>query len=117
MKRSICVRSMMLGAVIMLIGLVVGAIVSPPLGAQRNGVFDEITCRTLRVVDENGKQAIVLGSIEGLNVETVLDKQGEKAISLVSLADGGGERLNSVTVYKTQHNKEGVTLTSSESGN
>ena len=40
MKRRICVRSMGLGAVIMLIGLVVGAIVSPPLGAQRNGVTE-----------------------------------------------------------------------------
>ena len=30
MKRKICVRSMFLGAVIMLIGLMVGAIVSPP---------------------------------------------------------------------------------------
>ena len=35
MKRRICVRSMGLGAVIMLIGLAVGAIVSPPLVAQR----------------------------------------------------------------------------------
>ena len=44
MKRRICVRSMGLGAIIMLIGLTVGAIVSPPLIAQRNGVFDEIEC-------------------------------------------------------------------------
>ena len=63
MKRRICVRSMMLGAVIMLIGLAVGAIVSPPLGAQRNGVFDEITCRSLNVVDEKGAATIYFGNI------------------------------------------------------
>ena len=74
MKRRICVRSMGLGAVIMLIGLAVGAIVSPPLVAQRNGVFDKITCRGLQVVDENGKQAIVLTSAESRNAVTVLDK-------------------------------------------
>ena len=54
MKRRICVRSMGLGAVIMLIGLAVGAIVSPPLVAQRNEVFDYITCRGVKVVDELG---------------------------------------------------------------
>ena len=108
---------MCLGAGILALGIIIGQWGTPDIEAQSNGVFDEITCRTLRVADENGKQAIVLGSIEGLNVVTVLDKQGEKAVSLASLTGGGGERLNSVTVYKTQHNKEGVTLTSSESGN
>ena len=60
MKRQICVRSMVLGAVIMLIGLVVGAIVSPPLIAQRNDVFDKITCREIEVVDKDGETAIRL---------------------------------------------------------
>ena len=83
MKRKVCVRSMVLGAVIMLVGLVVGAIVSPPLIAQRNGVFDKITCRELEVLDENGNLAIVL-STELINRDNgpkangvlVLDKQG-----------------------------------------
>ncbi len=83
MKRKVCVRSMVLGAVIMLVGLAVGAIVSPPLIAQRNGVFDKISCRTLEVVDENGNLAIVL-STELINRDNepkangvlVLDKQG-----------------------------------------
>ena len=65
MKRKICVKSMGLGAGIMLIGLVVGAIVSPPLIAQRNGVFDKIQCCELRVVDENGNKAIFLGIENG----------------------------------------------------
>ena len=60
MKRRICVRSMGLGAVIMFIGLAVGAIVSPPLIAQRNGVFEKITCREIKVIDKDGNEAIRL---------------------------------------------------------
>ena len=60
MKRRICVRSMALGAVIMLIGLAVRAIVSPPLIAQRNDVFDKITCREIEVIDKDGNEAIRL---------------------------------------------------------
>lgn len=52
MKRRICVRSMVLGAVIMLVRLAVGAIVSPPLSSQRNGVFDKITCREIGISSE-----------------------------------------------------------------
>ena len=110
MKRRICGRSMFLGAVIMLIGLAVGTIVSPPLGAQRNGVFDEILCKRLTVVDEDGNKAIILGSIEGLNVVIVLDKQGEKAITLESFESG-----NSVVVLNKQ-GKEAVELTDTEYG-
>ena len=97
MKRRICVRSMGLGAAIMLIGLAVGAIVSPPLVAQRNGVFDEIQCRGLQVVDENGNEAIVLTSAEKANVVAVFDKQGKVAIGLASM-----EEVNTVTVSDKQ---------------
>ena len=89
MKRRICVRSMGLGAVIMLIGLAVGAIVSPPLIAQRNGVFGDIECTGLTVVNEEGKQVIELGSSttdQGL-VE-VRDKNGKKGIRLIAGEDG-----------------------------
>ena len=97
MKRRICVRSMGLGAVIMLIGLAVGAIVSPPLVAQRNGVFDTITCRGLDVVDENGKKAIFLVSGEGVNGVAVFDKQGKIAIGLTS-----GKKANTVHISDKQ---------------
>ena len=60
MKRKVCIRSMVLGAVIMLVGLAVGAIVSPPLIAQRERVYDKIQCRELEVGDENGNQVIGL---------------------------------------------------------
>ena len=60
MKRKVCVRSMALGAVIMLVGLAIGAIVSPPLVAQRAEVFDEIECSKLTVVDKHGKPRVAL---------------------------------------------------------
>ena len=84
MKSRICVRSMGLGAVIMFIGLAVGAIVSPPLGAQRNGVFDEITCRRLTVVDENGKTTLNVKSEGKENSITFYSPNGKPAIGLVS---------------------------------
>ena len=60
-----------LGAVIMLVGLNVGSILSPSLVAQNNGVFDEIECSVLRVINKNGNPAILLGSVEeDMNVIT-----------------------------------------------
>ena len=83
MKRKICVKSMFLGAVIMLIGLAVGAIVSPPLVAQRNGVFDKIQCRELQVLDKHGKKAIHLHT-DGVygNMVGVYDQHGTQAVYL-----------------------------------
>ena len=49
-----------LGAVIMLIGIGMGVIVSPPLIAQRDGVFGNIQCTELEVVDKYGEPAIRL---------------------------------------------------------
>ena len=83
MKRKICVRSMVLGAGIMLIGLAVGAIVSSPLIAQQHGVFDTIICRNLGVVDENGKLRIRLSSDHPLSKDiTVFNKNGKERIIL-----------------------------------
>jgi len=65
-----------LGAVIMLIGLAVGAIVSPPLIAQRDGVFDEILCRKITVVDSVGTEGVVLESNEEVNQIIVKGKIG-----------------------------------------
>ena len=53
-----------LGAVIMLFGITVGSIVSPPLVAQRDGSFDEFRCSTLTVVGEGGQVAIRLSTLK-----------------------------------------------------
>ena len=111
MKRSLCGRSMMLGAVIMFIGLAVGAIVSPPLTAQRNAVFGEIVCTGLTVVNEEGKQVIELGSsTTDKGVVEVRDQNGKKGIRLIAgeqgssvivAAPGGGDWAVSLSSQKT----------------
>ena len=83
-----------LGAVIMLVGMGVGSIVSPPLIAQGDGVFDEIKCTKLIVVDKAGKTAIHLSAREDGNGIAVYDTAGQKAIALTAVELG-----NSVTVY------------------
>ena len=139
MKSRVCVRSMMLGAVIMFIGLAVGAIVSPPLVAQRNGVFDKITCRGIEVVDKDGLVGVRLGANDdGTTGVSVFGKQGVAAANILSTDKGNsininnskelgivlysgihqnGETANSVTVYNPQGQKRGVWLRSYENSN
>ena len=112
MKRRICVRSMGLGAVIMLIGLAVGAIVSPPLIAQRNGVFGEVVCRRLTVVDKHGRTAIDLESTEKANSILLVDKADNLAVSLSAFrAHGKFPASHGITVCD-QAGKNGVALSS-----
>ena len=51
---------MALGAGILAVGIMIGQFVTPDIEAQSAGVFDEITCRLLTVVDEKGKRRIAL---------------------------------------------------------
>ena len=88
-----------LGAVIMLVGIGLGSIVSPPLIAQRDGVFGEIECTKLRVVDKAGKTAVLLATTEDGNYVTVTNKAEEPAITLIA-----DEVTNRVTI----HNKVGI---------
>ena len=82
----------------MLIGLAVGAIVSPPLVAQRDSVFDKITCRELRVVTESGKVGIRLGSSDsGGNVISINNKFGRPAM-LFFVEDYG----NRIIIYDSE---------------
>ena len=102
----------LLGAGIMLVGLTVGAIISPPLIAQRNGVFGKIECTGLTVIDEQGKVAVMLttateGGKEGSGVY-VLDKHENIAVGLGSFKGSFGEankmRANGVVVYDKEGN-------------
>ena len=123
----------------MLIGLAVGAIVSPPLGAQRNEVFDYITCRGIEVVDKDGLVGVRLGAADdGTNGVSVFGKQGVAAANILSMDKGNmisvnnskevgivlysgivqnGEPENYVAVYNPQTNKAGLILRCDESGN
>lgn len=103
----------LLGAGIMLIGLAVGAIVSPPLVAQRNGVFDEIQCRKIEVVDKHNETAIRLTGLDSSNNIQIYDKHGNLEISLganaISIFNegksaiflSGTEMENSISIWDT----------------
>lgn len=79
---------MILGAGIMAVGIIIGQVITPGIEAQSNGVFGEIQCTGLTVVDEQGKVAVLLtttteGDKEGSGVY-VLDKHENIAVGLGS---------------------------------
>ena len=77
-----------LGAAIMLVGLGLGTIFSPPLIAQRDGADDEIVCRKIAIVDENGTPGIILAANKEANGVLLANKSGKDAILLYSGEDG-----------------------------
>ena len=115
MKSKVCVRSMVLGAGIMLVGLAVGAIVSPPLIAQREGVFGEIRCTGLKVFDKRGKMAIELYATVLGNGVAVLNKHGGAGIGLAAHEDEAGG--NNVMILDKSGNKVVGLGTFSKMGN
>ena len=92
-----------LGAAIMLIGMGVGAIVSPPLVAQdtaKKGVFTEIECRRLVVRDKAGNKAVAVYAEALGNSVAVYNPGGQRAVILsagqgnsVTVRDEGGKEL------------------------
>ena len=123
-----------LGAFIMLVGLGVGAILCPPLIAQRTDVLGNLKCTSLTVVDMSGKPAIVLRTDETLgngfvihnpagtpavlfvadetgNSVTIADKLGEPAVLLHT-----SELANRVIV-RNPAGKDGVRLSAGKVAN
>ena len=112
MRNKQQIRYAVFGSVITFVLIVMVATGVSPLIALNNGVFDEIQCRQLTVVDKAGKKAIVLNAMEEANhimvfdqKETpalhlwasegqhsigVLDKVGQTAVSLRALESGNG---------------------------
>ena len=74
----------LLGAGIMAVGITIGQLSTPNIEAQRNGVFDEIVCSKLTVVDKVGKDAIVLKSSPYSfgNKIIIFDQYGKEGIRL-----------------------------------
>ena len=91
------------GAVIMLFGITVGSIVSPPLVAPRDGSFDEVRCATLTVVGEGGQVAIRLSALK--NEVIIYDAKGEPAIRLAALGTS-----NSVMVHDSDERKGSIAI-------
>ena len=116
------------GAVIMLVGIGIGAVVSPPLIAQREGVFDKITCREIEVVDAKGNRAIVLRS-EVFDSPNPSDKlflneiaiynslTGKDAIELLSTSNSNSVSVMNQQQDKDQHESFGLRITSGGENN
>ena len=86
-----------LGAFIMLIGLGIGAIVSPPLIAQREDVLGDLKCSSLTVVDMSGEPAVLLRTSELANRVIVRNPSGQDGVRL-----SAGKATNRVTVYNPE---------------
>lgn len=86
MNRKQKLGYMVLGAVIMAVGMGLGTVLSPPLIVQRNGVFDEIWCKSLTTVDEKGNEHVTV--THGVLIEGPLSK-AEIVLSAMAL-DGFG---------------------------
>ncbi len=94
MKHKQKLGYMVLGAGIMAVGITIGQIITPDIEAQNNGVFDQITCNGLIVLDKAGKRAVALGAAEVGNAVVVFDKAGKEAVALAA-----GDFGNTVTVF------------------
>ena len=81
---------MALGAGILAIGIIIGQIITPDIEAQSNGVFDEITCRNITVIDHLGKDAITLNSDDVVNGMVIYNTAGEPGFVLSASKAGNG---------------------------
>ena len=125
---------MVLGAGIMAIGIIIGQVITPDIEAQNNGVFDEITCRSLNVVDEKGNAGIQLLAVGDTNVIVIGDNSpGTGRIYLgtdhgtngITIIDGAGN--SAIELEAKEHNnyvqlfdkaeKEAILLNTHEDAN
>ena len=98
-----------LGAMIMLAGLTIGVIVSPPLIAQRNGIFDEIECSKLTVAGPQGKIAMHVSTdpTEGTDLQ-LYDPAGTPRVVVRASTDGSFMQINppsdpSIGLFAVEH--------------
>ena len=123
-----------LGAVIMLIGIGVGATLCPPLIAQKGDVLGEVQCTGLTVVDMSGEPAIILRVNEALGNGVVIhNPRGTPAVLLVAdetgnnlaVADKSGEpavllrtsELANRVIVRKPSGKDGVRLSAGKVAN
>ena len=101
----------LLGAGIMVVGIIIGQFVTPDIKAQSNVVFDKVVCREFEVVDEHGKVAFAFTDNEKGRWIELFDKQGRLAVALV--AHSQLRRENGIVVYG--RGKMAIDLSATES--
>lgn len=80
---------MALGTGILVVSIMIGQFATPDIEAQSDGVFDEISCRKLKVVDNEGNTAIGLVGDTFVNGIYILDRSGNEVISLLHMPKSG----------------------------
>ena len=99
----------LLGAGIMAIGIIIGQWGTPDIEAQSNGVFDEVVCTGLTVVNHAGKRMIELISAEDTNMIRLLDKAGTPQMAL-SISG----QANSIMISNKKNRGIGIWLISED---
>ena len=98
---------MALGAGIMALGIIIGKVIAPGIEAQSNGVFDEIICTKLTVVNDAGTHKIELISEQDQNILRLTDRAGTPQIG-ISVSDDG----NSMMIMNRRNRGIGIWLLS-----
>ena len=81
---------MALGAGILAVGIMVGQFITPDIEAQNNEVFDEIKCREIRVVDEDGYLGISLSAQKGVSRIGIHNQGSDAHILLYAIDTASG---------------------------
>lgn len=110
MRHKQNIRYAVFGSMITFVVLVIVSMGVSPLIAQKNGVFDEIQCDQLTVVDKAGKKAIVLNAMAEANHIILYDQKGQPGIHLWS-----SEGYHSISVLDDS-TQTGVSIASGENG-
>ena len=100
---------MALGAGILALGIIIGQFVTPDIEAQNNGVFDEIICTKLTVVNDAGTHKIELISGQDQNMIRLTGRAGTPQIGISASDDD-----NSIMIVNKRNRGPGIWLLSSE---
>ena len=84
-----------LGTVIMLAGMTVDSILAPPSVAERDGVFDEIECNGITLVNGSGQSRMRLSAADDGGAIAIYDRTGRPAVVLYAYPEGNGLRIYS----------------------
>lgn len=103
---------MALGAGILALGIIIGQVITPAIEAQSNGVFDNITCRELVVVDKDGEKAIALQSDENEN-SAIIYRPLKKRANVVALKLASNDWVNQIRISDEIPDGSGIWLFSS----
>ena len=76
------------GASLIVLGMLLCSVFSPPLVALENGVFDTVVCKELAIVDKTGNVRIMLGMADKVVAITMHTETGKSNVFLSNGEEG-----------------------------